>query len=192
MVKAFSSSNIKIKEFNMFCLNEEVVYPGYGVAKINKVIKKVISDKEITFYELTFLNKDVTILVPTENIQSIGLRPSSTSENIKDAFNTIHNQNKENNQYSFLSTNWNKRNKEYQLKLRNGTLKDLLYIYKNLKDISNYKELSFGEKNILQQAESLLAEEIAVVEKVGPEKATEQLRSLFVIQNNINNRAKSI
>ena len=44
----------------MFRLYDKVVYPGYGVAKINRIFSKIIGGKDASFYELIFLNKDMT------------------------------------------------------------------------------------------------------------------------------------
>lgn len=165
----------------MFCLNEKVVYPGNGVAKINRLIKKIVGGQEVTFYELTFLNKDVTVLVPTDNAQAVGLRALSSGDHIQDAFKILTSPAKRITQYEFTTTNWNKRNREYQNKLKTGNLKDLLEIYRDLRYISLKKELSFGEKNLLQQTESLLVEEISLVKKLSQEKAIEQLRTLCTL-----------
>lgn len=164
----------------MFCLHEKVVYPGQGVARIDRLVKKTMGGQEITFYELTFLHKEVTVLVPTESAESVGLRALSSPDHIQDAFKLFEVQPKKLQQYEFSATNWNKRNKEYQLKLRTGSLRDLLEIYRDLRIIAQQKELSFGEKNLLSQTESLIVEEIALVEHVAQEKAIEQLRSMCV------------
>ena len=65
-----------------------------------------------------------------------------------------------------VTTNWNKRNKEYQGKIRTGNLREICEIYKDLKHIQCQKELSFGEKNLLHQTEGLLVEEIALVSNI--------------------------
>ena len=70
-------------------------------------------------------------------------------------------------QHELSASNWNRRNKEYQNKLRTGSLKDISEIYKDLKHIANHKELSFGEKNLLSKTELLLVEEIAAAEEAG-------------------------
>ncbi|MDZ4129509.1 MAG: hypothetical protein U1E02_35885, partial [Hydrogenophaga sp.] len=57
-------------------------------------------------------------------------------------------------------------------------IQEICKIYKDLRSIEKKKELSFGEKNLLQQTEALLVEEIALVKQVEEEKAVEQLRSL--------------
>jgi CarD family transcriptional regulator len=165
----------------MFSLNEKVVYPGHGVAQINRLIKKLIATQETIFYELTFLNKDVTVLVPTHNAEAVGIRPLSSDEHIKDVFKILTAPARRLNHYEFTASNWNKRNKEYQSKLRTGSLRDLSEIYRDLRYIATQKELSFGEKNLLHQTEALLVEEISLVQQLGPEKTIEHLRSLCMI-----------
>lgn len=162
----------------LFSLNEKVVYPGHGVARVNRIIEKMIAGQKATFYELTFLNKDVTVLVPTENSDGVGIRPLSASEHIKEIFKLLAEQPRKISQYEFTASNWNKRNKEYQHKLRTGSLKDLTEIYRDLRHISTQKELSFGEKNLLAQTEALLVEEISLVEQLAQERAIEHLRIL--------------
>jgi CarD family transcriptional regulator len=161
----------------MFTRNERVVYPGHGVAIINCVIEKKIAGRSLQFFELRFLNKDMTILVPTENASEVGIRPLSSAEYINDIFKTLAQPAVVKNIDSAVS-NWNKRNKEYQGKLRSGNLLELCAIYRDLRHIELNKELSFGEKSLLQQTESLLIEEIAIVTKVATADAAQQLKNL--------------
>jgi CarD family transcriptional regulator len=83
-------------------------------------------------------------------------------------------------QLDAAATNWNKRNKEYQGKLRSGNLLELCAIYRDLRHIEGNKELSFGEKSLLQQTENLLIEEIAIVTKVAAADAARQLKELVI------------
>jgi CarD family transcriptional regulator len=161
----------------MFVRGEKVVYPGHGVAVINCVIEKKIAGRILHFFELRFLNKDMTILVPTENAVEVGIRPLSSSEHINAIFKELSQPAIIKNSEAAVS-NWNKRNKEYQGKLRSGNLLEIGAIYRDLRHIENYKELSFGEKNLLQQTEALLVEEIALVNNVEKFSATEYLRGI--------------
>lgn len=160
-----------------FCLNEKVVYPGHGVAQISRIVEKQVAGNNACFFELKFLNKDMTILVPTHNLSSVGIRRLSSTENIIDIFKTLS-QPAQKVSYDAV-TNWNKRNKDYQCKLRSGDLQEICKIYRDLKNMSFYKELSFGEKALLQQTENLLAQEISLVQNMEEVKAIEHLRSLF-------------
>lgn len=161
----------------MFTRNEMVVYPGHGVAVINCIVEKTIAGKITQFFELRFLNKDMTILVPTKNALDVGMRPLSSSDHINTIFAVL--QKPYVTKHTEVVSNWNKRNKAYQGTLRTGNLQEICAIYRDLKHIEKYKELSFGEKNLLQQTELLLAEEISVVKKIEITHATEQLR-MFV------------
>lgn len=172
--RAFSMSRIKAATF---CLNEKVVYPGHGVAQISRIVEKQVAGSNACFFELKFLNKDMTILVPTHNLSSVGIRRLSSTENITDIFKTLSAP-AQRISYDAV-TNWNKRNKDYQCKLRSGDLQEICKIYRDLKNMSFYKELSFGEKALLQQTENLLAQEISLVQNMEEVKAIEHLRSLF-------------
>ncbi len=163
----------------MYSLNEKVVYPGHGVAKINRIVEKNISNKTATFYELKFLNKEMTILVPTDNFISVGIRKLSSDENINYIFQILSEPVKKINSRELNSSSWNKRSKQYQFKLRSGDLLEISKIYRDLQYIAQQKELSFGERALLQQTEMLLAEEISLVKNLVEEKAVEQLRSFF-------------
>ena len=161
----------------MFARNDKVVYPGQGVPIISCVIEKKIAGRSLQFFELRFLNKDMTILVPTENANEVGIRPLSSAEYINDIFKILA-QPVMAKQLDAAVSNWNKRNKEYQGKLRSGNLLELCAIYRDLRHIEVNKELSFGEKSLLQQTESLLIEEISIVTKVPVTDAAKQLKDL--------------
>lgn len=162
----------------MFSLDEKVVYPGHGVAVINRIVEKKVAGQTIKLYELRFVNADMTVLVPTNNLSAVGIRKLSSSESINTIFKMLSEPAPQVST-DHMASNWNKRNKEYQCKLRTGNLKEICKIYRDLHYIAEHKELSFGEKSLLHQTESLLAEEISIVTKVGPEKAVEHLRSFF-------------
>ncbi|HSW73597.1 MAG TPA: CarD family transcriptional regulator [Candidatus Limnocylindria bacterium] len=162
----------------MFDLNEKIVYPGHGVAKINRIIEKKFANTKVSFFELKFLNKDMTILVPTINPSSVGIRKLSSSESIEEVFKVLS-QPVPKSGNEVMASNWNKRNKEYQCKLRTGDIHEITAVYRELNDIAAQKDLSFGEKNLLEQTQKLLVEEIANVTKINEEKVIENLRSLF-------------
>ena len=160
-----------------FVLGEKVVYAGHGVAEISRVVEKKVAGATANFFELKFLSKDMTILVPTHNLASVGVRRLSSQENINDIFKILS-QPPQCVHHELATSNWNKRNKEYQCRLRTGNLSEICKIYRDLRHMSGQKELSFGEKNLLSQTEALLVEEIAIVKCIVEEKAIEQLRLL--------------
>lgn len=162
----------------MYGIGEKVVYPGHGVATIIRIIERKVGSKTISFYELKFVNKGMTVLIPTENAIAIGIRPLSSYQEVEGIIKNLSLPAKKlKNDYG-IASNWNRRYKEYQHRLRTGNLSEISEIYRELKDISLQKELSFGEKTLLQQTELLLAEEISAVQKLEEDKAVEYLRTL--------------
>ena len=73
----------------MFTCLENVVYPGHGVARIKRIVEKNVGGVLTVFYELAFLNKDVTVLVPRESALQVGLRQLSSTDNVDLVFETI-------------------------------------------------------------------------------------------------------
>lgn len=164
----------------MFKLHENVVYPGHGVARVSRIIEKNVGGKAIIFYELSFINRDVTVLVPTHNTEVVGLRALSTPKSIQDIFYTLAEPAGKIDYHEFAASSWNKRSKGYQLKLRTGSLRELSEIYRDLRFIGTQKTLSFGEKNLLSQTEALLVEEISIVCNMEQDKAIESLRGACI------------
>jgi len=174
----------------MFSLGDKVVYPGHGVAKISRMVEKIIAGSVAKFFELQFLNKDMTLLVPTTNLDSIGLRKLSSNKTIDNAFEILSEPAKLCR--DFMLSNWNKRSKDYLCKLRTGDLYEICIIYRDLNHLAAKKELSFGEKNLLLQTEALLVEEISLVKEVGEDKAMARLRSLFISKKSVTSEARTI
>lgn len=163
----------------MFQQNEKVVYPGHGVALVNRVIQKNIGGSVTSFYELKFLNKDMVILVPTGNALAIGIREVALSDTIDTILELLAKPARKITSQDLSATSWSKRNKDYQNKIRTGKLEDISAIYRDLKHIELQKELSYGEKTMLNKTESLLAQELAIVQDMGEDKALENIRSVF-------------
>ncbi len=161
----------------MFHCNEKVVYPGHGVAFINQIIEKSIGGDNTKFYELVFLHKEVTVLVPVSNAEAIGIRPLCSFDEVLLVFNTLSQKPLKKAGYAGHLLSWNKRSKNYQAKLRTGSLLQLTEIYKELLTTEKEKPLSFGERHLLTQTEDLLVEEIAIVHNLEPNEVVSRLRA---------------
>jgi CarD family transcriptional regulator len=165
----------------MFALNEKVFYPGHGVARVSRVMERVVGGCVTHFYELRFLSKDMTILVPIDNLASVGVRTLSSSDHIHDVFKLLSCPTTKDKEIvgDVCVSNWNKRNKKYQAALRSGDAIEIAKIYRDLHYLSQVKELSFGERTVLVQIEELLAEEISMVQHIARQDAIDHLRSYF-------------
>jgi len=163
----------------MFSRNEKVVYPGYGVALINRIVEKKIAGNIVFFFELKFFSREMIILIPVDNAATVGIRKLSSTDCINDIFKALALPVEQCAPHDMSMSNWNKRNKDYQLKLRRGNLSEIGEIYRDIKHIGLQKELSFGEKVLLQQTEALLVEEISLIKNMATDETLEFLRSLI-------------
>ena len=159
----------------MYTLNEKVVYPGHGVALVKQVIEKSVGVTKIKFYELKFLNKEMTILIPIDAQDTCGIRPLSSEKNIESILAILSEPSS--TKRGCATSSWNKRNKQYQCRIKTGDLTEIIKIYRDLQIAAQEKDLSFGERNLLNQIEALLAEEIALVKNVVEEQAVQILRT---------------
>ena len=164
----------------MFELNDKVIYPGHGVAVIDDIIEKIVGGKVVTFFKLSFLYKDMTILVPLHNTDVIGIRRPSGQQTILLAINELNKQpEKKLESIDFTPSGWNRRNKDYQLKIQSGLLVEIAKIYRDLMYVSQQKELSFGERALLQAAEELLIQELQIIKNVDRETIIQEIRNPF-------------
>jgi CarD family transcriptional regulator len=169
----------------MFAISDMVVYKGYGVAKITDELVKSVNGEENVFFELEFIRKDVRILVPKASVcdTSSSLRHVLSKKEIDSIFfDQIDLSVKKLSREWFAHIamiSWNRRSKEYQARIIEGSFSNLVTIYLDLFYIKRIKSLSFGEKAILEQAEDLLVEEIAVSYQKKIEEIKSFLRSLI-------------
>ncbi len=163
----------------MFLVNEKVVYPGYGVAIISKLVKRLIAGKQTSFYELKFFDKDMAVLIPEDRIEAVGIRRLSTDAELNSMFKILTRPVKPLKQEVGVN-NWNRRNKKYQLDLRSGDLFKLSTIYRDLLLISLEKELSFGERNLCSKIESMLIAEISAIKNIGKQEALSCLKESLI------------
>ncbi|NDD55386.1 hypothetical protein EBZ39_16250 [bacterium] len=164
----------------MFKLHDHVIYPAHGVAIVDEMSEKMVSGNAIQFLTLNFLFKDMTILVPTYNVASIGIRYPSMDQEVNAA---IHELSKKPERMldsiDFTPSGWNRRHKDYQLKIQQGKLLEIAKIYRDLMYIAQQKDLSFGERAVLQTTEELIAQEIQIVKKKDRDSIVQLLRSPF-------------
>ncbi len=164
----------------MFKVDDVVVYPAHGVASIEEVVEKSVLGKTVKFFKLKLLFKNTKILVPIRNVQKIGIRYLNSLRELKIAFNELFKPPvKKLTGLDITPTGWNKRHKEYQIKIQDGLLVEMMQIYRDLMHTSFEKELSFGERNILHVTEELIVEEIQHIKGKEKDVVLQELRSPF-------------
>lgn len=142
----------------MFKVNELVVYPSQGVGSVERIESQEIGGVKADFYIVRILSNNVTLMVPVANAENVGLRPVCPIETGEAIFESLNDRSEFT---GYTGQNWNRRYREYSEKLKSGDLSDVAYVLKELFLIGKDKELSFGERRLLEQAMGLVSMELA-------------------------------
>ena len=162
------------KAESLFKVGEKVVYPAHGVGVIQSIQTRVVSGTEKTFYMLRILDSDMTIMIPTENVQSVGLRRIIGKDMVAKVYKILRDKKVEIDQQT-----WNRRYREYTEKIKTGSVLEIAKVLRDLFVLKGDKELSFGERKMLDTARNLLVKELAIAKSYSEEKIMEELRTIF-------------
>ncbi len=161
-----------------FKQGDMIVYPGHGVGKIAALTTSKIGGVECKFYEISFGeesgSKGMVIKVPMAQAQSVGLRRVIDKKAIEDVYDILR------DRKSKIDTQtWNRRFREYSQKLKTGSVFEIAEVIRDLSLLGIDKELSFGEKRMLDSAQALLVSEIAVAKSKTQEKIMGEIQAIF-------------
>ena len=153
-----------------FEVGETVVYPHHGAAKIIEVKKRKLGGEEKLFLKLQVNQGDLTIEVPAENCDLVGVRDVIDQEGLEQVFEVLR------APFTEEPTNWSRRYKANLEKLASG---DVIKVSEVVRDLwrrdQEVKSLSAGEKRMLAKARQILVSELALAEKTDENKASELL-----------------
>ncbi len=158
----------------MFKVGEKVVYPAHGVGVIDSIEDKVVSGTERQFYMLRILDSDMTIMIPTENVDSVGLRRVIGKDMVNKVYKILRDKKVEIDQQT-----WNRRYREYTEKIKTGSVLEIAKVLRDLFVLKGDKELSFGERKMLDTARNLLVKELSIARSHPEEKIMEELTDIF-------------
>jgi CarD family transcriptional regulator len=140
-----------------FGLGELAVYPAHGVGLIESREHRTIGSRDYDFLILRILENGLKIMIPAQNIQEVGLRPLMGRGEVKKVFKVLQTPPK-----TPENANWNRRHREYMEKIKTGSPCDVAEVMGELLAMRGEKELSFGERKLLDMVTMLLVKEIAL------------------------------
>ncbi|MDY0276196.1 MAG: CarD family transcriptional regulator [Desulfomicrobium sp.] len=142
----------------MFSVGELVVYPAQGVGKVERIETQEIGGVATELFIVRILSNNVTLLVPVKNAENVGLRGVYSPTEAKGILSYLEDRS---DFAGYTGQNWNRRYREYSERLKSNNLHDVAYVLKELILIGKDKELSFGERRLLEQAMGLITLELS-------------------------------
>ncbi len=142
----------------MFQIGALAVYPAHGVGVIESIQEREVAGFQQRFYIMRLLDTDMIIMIPTQNALNIGLRTVIDSNSVTEVFEILKERpTRLNNQ------TWNRRYRDYMDKIKTGSLFRVAEVLRDLTLLKLEKELSFGERKMLDTAKNLLVKELSLV-----------------------------
>jgi CarD family transcriptional regulator len=158
----------------MFKIGDLAVYPAHGVGIIERIESQEISGSSQDFYVMRILDNDMIIMIPTQNVDSVGLRGIIGKKEVPKLYSIL-----EKRDVVIDNQTWNRRYREYTDKIKTGSVYEVAEVYRDLLILKIDKELSFGERKMLDTARNLLVKEIALAKRVEEEQIEKDLDKMF-------------
>ncbi len=162
----------------MFKVGDLAVYPAHGVGVIERIENRKISGCQEDFFVMRILENNMIIMIPSSNAENVGLRQIIDQNEVLKVYSIL----KEKERSVDGSQTWNRRYRDYMDKIKSGSVFEIAEVYRDLSTVQKDKELSFGERKMLDTARSLLVKEISLAKNMKEEDVERDIQSNLFVQ----------
>jgi len=161
----------------MFKVGDLAVYPAQGVGRIEAIETREISGQKQAFYIMKILENNMIIMIPVNNVESVGLRDIIDDEEVAKVYEIMKKRDiPPDNQ------TWNRRYREYMDKIKTGSVYEVAEVLRDLYLLKVDKELSFGERKMFDTAQSLLLKELSIAKKTDESTIMSDMKRIFNLE----------
>ena len=157
-----------------FALGDKAVYPAYGVGVIERIDEREIAGTMMSFYVLRILDSEMTLMVPVNGVKNVGLRRLIKGSQVGRVFDVF-----KENDVVIDTTTWNRRQREYNEKIKTGSVFEIAEVMRDLYVLKKGKTLSFGERSMMDKARTLLIKELALAKEVEEDVIEKKIEKFF-------------
>ena len=157
-----------------FDVGDKAVYPAHGVGEVTGIEQRAINKQSKTFYVLRILDSGMKIMVPTDNASQVGLRQVISAEEADQVYDILRAP-----EVAVDTQPWNRRYREYMDMLKSGSPFKVAKVLRDLYRLKFDKDLSFGERRLLETARSLLVKELALAKDCEESAIDEDIQGIF-------------
>ena len=156
-----------------FKKNDWVVYPTHGVGKVTGIEEQEIEGHSLKLLVISFEKDRMTLRVPLAKADDSGLRKLSSKEEMKTALKTLKGRSR------VRRTMWSRRAQEYEAKINSGDPVSIAEVVRDLHRSAGQPDQSYSERQIYQAALERLSRELAAVEAIDEDAATQKLEDML-------------
>ncbi len=158
----------------MFIVGQMAVYPAHGVGVIESIEQRKVGESEQAFYVMKILNNNMVIMIPTATSQNVGLRQIITPKEVNEVFDILQEKN-----VVIGPQTWNRRYREYMEKIKTGSVYEVASVLRDLYLLQEDKDLSYGERKMMDTAKNLLVKELSIANETDECKVEEKIEKIF-------------
>ncbi len=159
-----------------FKIGDKAVYPGQGVGEVMGIEHKDIAGQRQSFYVLRILDNGMKILIPINKVLNVGLREIIDDRAVAKVYTILKMKD-----IAIDSTTWNRRYREYMEKIKTGSVFEIAEVLRDLYLLKFDKDLSFGERKMLDTARNLLIKELSLAKGCDEEEIEADLKRIFPV-----------
>src|ERR1044072_5636418 len=156
-----------------FDVGDYDVYPKHGVGRVIELQSTDIAGMQLELYVLRFEKEKITLRVPTNKAESVGMRKLSSDKTMQEALATLKGKPK------IKRTMWSRRAQEYEAKINSGDLVSIAEVVRDLFRPDDAPEQSYSERQIFEAASTRLAPELGATEEIDEKAALEKLLDIL-------------
>jgi CarD family transcriptional regulator len=162
----------------MFKIGDVVVYPIHGVARITAIQKERIGGSDQLCYvletELNSVTKKPVIKLPIDKVESNNVRKIVAEDEVPKVIEILKKRGMKTD-----SQTWNRRHREYQEKMRSGSIFQAAEVFRDLSLLKESKDLSYGERRLFDQAKNLLIKELSIAKRTDEREIEQTISTIF-------------
>ncbi len=158
----------------LFVAGDMAVYPAHGVGLIEDIKMQTVGGIDQAFYVMKILDNDMTIMIPTATSENVGLRAIISRDEVNKVIDILKERD-----IKISSQTWNRRYRDYMEKIKTGSVYEVAVVLRDLFLLRVDKDLSYGERKMMDTAKSLLIKEISLARKVDEDNVEKQIEKLF-------------
>jgi CarD family transcriptional regulator len=137
-------------------VGDKAVHPAHGLGEITAIEHREIGGAKGEFFILRILDNGMRVMVPRTSAQAAGLRPVMSSKEADKVLDTMRAR-----EVAVDLQPWSRRFRAYTEMIKSGSPHEVAKVLRDMYRLKFDKELSFGERRLLDQAKSLLMKELA-------------------------------
>ncbi len=155
-------------------VGDKAVHPSHGLGEVIAIEHREIGGLKGEFYILKIIDNGMRVMVPRSSAQAAGLRVVMSAKDADKVLDTMRAR-----EVAVDLQPWSRRFRAYTEMIKSGSPHEVAKVLRDMYRLKFDKELSFGERRLLDQAKSLLMKELAAAKKMSEPELQAQVDEMF-------------